>query len=110
MKVVYRVRDLEAGRPFYRDLLGLEESYVDEEGRWASYERGRTEILVAEGEPEDGGVATVDVPDVKAEAERLKAAGVEVGVVVELHGLMRLVDVFDSDGKRIQLAQDLPGG
>jgi hypothetical protein len=37
----------------------------------------------------------------------MRAAGVEVGVVFELHGEMRLVDVFDPDGNRIQLAQEL---
>jgi catechol 2,3-dioxygenase-like lactoylglutathione lyase family enzyme len=109
MPVVYRVRDLETGRAFFRDTLGLDEVYVDPDGRWARLERGPMEILVAEGEPEDGGVATVDVADAKAEAHRLKAAGVDVGVVVEVHGQMRLVDVFDRDGNRIQLAQELSG-
>jgi len=65
------------------------------------------EVGLAEGEPEDGGVASVEVRDVKAEAERLRAEGVEVGVVLELHGEMRLLDVFDPDGNRIQLAQEL---
>ena len=41
----------------------------------------------------------------KGAAERLREAGVEVGVVLELHGQMRLLDVFDPDGNRIQLAQ-----
>ena len=109
MAVVYRVRDLDAARAFYRDTLGLDETHVDDGGGWARFERGAMEIVVAEGDPEDGGVATVDVPDVKAEAERLKAADVNVGVVLELHGQMRLVDVFDPDGNRIQLAQDLGG-
>jgi predicted enzyme related to lactoylglutathione lyase len=67
------------------------------------------EIGLAEGEPEDGGVAHVDVEDLKEEAERLRSAGIQVGVVLELHGTMRLLDVFDPDGNRIQLAQDLPG-
>jgi predicted enzyme related to lactoylglutathione lyase len=66
------------------------------------------EIGIAEGEPNDeGGVATIDVEDVKAEAERLRAAGIDVGVVLELHGQMRLLDVFDPDGNRVQLAQVL---
>ena len=43
----------------------------------------------------------------KSDAERLRADGVEVGVVFELHGQIRLVDVFDPDGNRIQLAQSL---
>ena len=45
--------------------------------------------------------------DVKAEAERLRAEGVEIGVIFELHGEMRLLDVFDPDGNRIQFAQEL---
>jgi catechol 2,3-dioxygenase-like lactoylglutathione lyase family enzyme len=108
--VIYRVQDFDAARSFYRDVLGLDETYMDAVDRWSRFERGRMEIVVAEGEPEDGGVATLDVADAKAEAERLKAAGVEVGVVLELHGQMRLVDVFDADGNRIQLAEELSGG
>jgi len=30
---------------------------------------------------------------------------VEVGVVLELHDELRILDVFDPDGNRIQLAQ-----
>jgi catechol 2,3-dioxygenase-like lactoylglutathione lyase family enzyme len=105
--VWYRVRDLDAGRAFYRDTLGFVETYFDAEAGWSRLRRGEMEIALAEGEPEEGGVAHVDVPDVKAEAERLRADGVEVGVVVELHGQMRLLDVFDPDGNRIQLAQEL---
>ena len=49
------------------------------------------QIALAEGEPqEDGGVAHVDVEDIKAEAERLRAEGVEVGTVLELHGEIRV--------------------
>jgi hypothetical protein len=49
------------------------------------------------------------IADVKATAERLRGEGVEVGVVLEIAGQMRLVDVFDPDGNRIQLAQPLDG-
>jgi catechol 2,3-dioxygenase-like lactoylglutathione lyase family enzyme len=104
-KVWYQVRDLEKGRAFYMGLLGFDELHSDEAG-WVGLARGPMEIGVAEGEPsEEGGVATIDVEDVKAEADRLRAAGVNVGVVVELHGQMRLLDVYDPDGNRIQLAQ-----
>ena len=68
------------------------------------------EVGLVEGDPEDGGVASVEVDDVKAEAERLRSEGVEIGVVFELHGEMRLLDVFDPDGNRIQLAQELSAG
>jgi catechol 2,3-dioxygenase-like lactoylglutathione lyase family enzyme len=106
--VWYRVRDLDAARAFYRDTLGFEEIFVDFDDGWSRLRNGEMEIAVAEGEPaESSGVAHVDVTDVKAEAERLRAEGVEVGVVFELHGQIRLVDVFDPDGNRIQLAQSL---
>jgi len=105
--VWYRVRDLDAGRAFYRDKLGFEETFFDANARWSKLRRGDMEIALAEGEPEEGGVAHVDVEDVKADAERLRADGVQVGVVLELHGQMRLLDVFDPDGNRIQLAQEL---
>jgi catechol 2,3-dioxygenase-like lactoylglutathione lyase family enzyme len=109
--VWYHVRDLDKGRRFYRDVLGFTETYFDAEGEWAKLRHGEMEIGLAKGEPQaDGGVAHVDVEDVKAEAERLRAKGIEVGVVFELHGEIRLLDVFDPDGNRVQLAEELPAG
>ena len=105
-KVWYQVRDLDAGRAFYTGTLGFEQVHTDDD--WIGLVRGPMEIGLAQGEPHDeGGVATIDVEDVKAEAERLRTAGVEVGVVLELHGQMRILDVFDPDGNRVQLAQVL---
>ncbi len=107
--VWYHVRDLAAGRRFYTEKLGFTETFVNPDERWAKLERGGMEIGLAEGEPdgEDGPVAHVDVADVKAAAEELRRDGVDVGVVLELHGAMRLLDVFDPDGNRIQFAQEL---
>ncbi len=106
--VWYQVRDLAAARAFYTDKLGFIETYVDSEGSWAKLERNGMEIGLAEGEPQaESGVAHVDVEDVKAVADQLRNEGVEVGVVFELHGEMRLLDVFDPDGNRLQLAQEL---
>jgi catechol 2,3-dioxygenase-like lactoylglutathione lyase family enzyme len=107
MRVWYGVRDLDRSRAFFRDLLGFEEQYVDWESRWARLIRDEMEIALVEGEPQQGGVAHVDVADVKHERARLDAAGVDVGTVLELHGFVRLLDVFDPDGNRVQLAQEL---
>ena len=112
MRIWYRVSDLDAGRAFYRDVLGFSEMFIDEDERWATLDRGSTAIALGEGATEtgeaaEGPIATVDVDDVRAERERLTQAGVEVGTVLELHGAMRLLDVFDPDGNRIQLAQEL---
>lgn len=109
VKVWYHVADLDAACAFYTGQLGFTVDYSDAEARWARLTHGAMEVGVAEGDPQpDGGVAIVDVADVKGDAERLRAAGVEVGVVLELAGQMRLLDVFDPDGNRIQLAQELP--
>jgi catechol 2,3-dioxygenase-like lactoylglutathione lyase family enzyme len=111
MRIWYRVSDLEAARAFYRDVLGFTETFVDEDEGWISLDRGETEIAIGQAEDAgadtEGQVATIDVEDVKAERERLAAAGAEVGTVFELHGAMRLLDVFDPDGNRIQLTEDL---
>lgn len=108
MSIWYRVSDLEAARAFYTQKLGFEEAYVDEEDRWARMVRGNIEVAIAEGEPEeDDAIVTVDVPDVKAEADRLRKEGVNVGVVLEIPGTIRLLDVFDPDGNRVQLSQDI---
>ena len=108
MRIWYHVRDLDQARAFYRDQLGFTEMFADDEARWATLDRGQTEVALTEGEPEEeGGVAAVDVENVKAERERLAAAGVEVGTVLELHGAIRVLDVFDPDGNRIQLTEDV---
>lgn len=106
-RVWYLVRDFDRGRDFYKRLLGFDETSVDWDDRWSRLERGPMKIALAEGEPAEAGVAAVDVLDVKAEAERLRAEGVQVGVVLDVFGQMRLVDVFDPDGNRLQLTQSL---
>ena len=108
MLVWYQVRDLASARDFYTKKLGFSETFFDQEGNWAKLERNGTEIGLAQGEPEgEGGVAHVDVDDLKRLADVLRNDGVEVGVVLELHDEIRLLDVFDPDGNRLQLAEEL---
>ena len=106
-RVWYLVRDFDQGRDFYKRVLGFEETFVDFDDKWAKLKHGEMLIALGEGEPVEAGVATVDVVDVKADAERLREQGFDVGVVLEITGQMRLVDIFDPDGNRIQLAQVL---
>src|SRR5215467_7815164 len=105
--VWYHVRNLDEGRRFYQDVLGFQELAVDFGARWSELRRGEMEIGLVEGEPTETGVAHVEVSDLKNEADRLREAGIEVGIVLELTGEMRLLDVYDPDGNRIQLAQEL---
>ena len=114
MNIWYRVTDLEAAQDFYKRTFGFEQVYKDEEDRWARMVRNGLEIALAEGEFEGGGeegeedvIATLEVTDIKSEADRLREAGVNVGVVLEIPGAIRLLDVFDPDGNRIQLSEDV---
>ena len=114
MNIWYRVTDLEAAQDFYKRTFGFEQVYKDEEDRWARLVRNGLEIALAEAEFEGGDeggeeevIATLEVTDIKAEADRLREAGVNVGVVLEIPGAIRLLDVFDPDGNRIQLSEDL---
>ena len=107
-RVWYLVRDFDRGRDFYKRLLGFDETFVDWDDKWSKLEKGPMRIAVAEGEPTmSGGVAAVDVEDVKSAAQKLRDEGIEVGTVLELAGQMRLVDVFDPDGNRVQLTEEI---
>ena len=102
----YRVRDLDAARAFYASTLGFTVDELAED--FVRLSRGTTVVGLAPGEPEaEGGVAMIDVDDIKADAERLREQGVDVGVVLELHDTMRIVDVYDPDGNRIQLGEEI---
>ena len=107
MRVWYRVSDLDAGRALYTQTLGFVETALDQGARISELERGQMKIGLTEADPGSDAVASIDVSDVRAEAERLRAEGLEVGTVLELHGAMRLCDVYDPDGNRLQLQQEL---
>lgn len=104
--VWYRVRDLGEARAFYTGKLGFTETHVLD--GWVKLERGDMPIALVEGEPdEDGLVASVAVDDVTSEVERLRSEQVDTGIVLELHNEVRVVDVFDPDGNRLQLIEQL---
>lgn len=81
VQIWYRVSDLDRARDFYVSLLGFEELYRDDDGRWLRLGRDGVELHLAEGEgigdPEGEAIVTLDVVDVKAEAERLREAGAD---------------------------------
>ena len=48
-----------------------------------------------------------DVEEVGEEAEPVGSDDVDVGTVLEIHDEVRVVDVFDPDGNRLQLVEQL---
>ena len=117
--VILYVDDLDRSVAFYRDLLGLPfkfaqagyAEFATEGTRLALYERARLPELIgraaARGEP---AMETVFlVPDVDAEAERLRQAGVEVlsGPIDRAWG-HRTLHLLDPDAHVVELAQEIP--
>jgi catechol 2,3-dioxygenase-like lactoylglutathione lyase family enzyme len=110
MQIWYQVKDLDRAERFYVDLLGFQELYRDENDRWMRLARNGVEVHIAESDvakPDTDTALAIEVEDVKAEAARLREAGANVGVVLEIPGTIRILDVFDPDGNRIQLTQDV---
>jgi len=102
----YRVRDLDAARAFYAGKLAFKVDELHED--WVRLSRGKTVIGLTQGEPDpEGQVAHIDVDDIRSEAERLRERGVEVGIVLELHDTMRIAEMFDPDGNRLELGEDV---
>ena len=106
--VWYNVRDLDVGTALLPRHAALRGAPVRPGGELGDDRARRDGDRPGGGRAaRGGGVAHVDVDDLKAEAERLREAGVEIGIVLELSGAMRLLDVFDPDGNRLQFAQEL---
>ena len=59
-----------AARAFYCDVLGFEETFEATHGQWIRLRRDDMEIALWEAQGDEGGVASVDVADVRAEVDR----------------------------------------
>jgi lactoylglutathione lyase len=117
--VILYVRDLEGSIEFYRDVIGLPfklrgqgyAEFATEGTKFALFEQARLPELIGRPAREGGPGCEVAflVDDVDAEAERLRAAGVEVlaGPVDRPWG-QRTLHVADPDGHVVEFAQDLP--
>ncbi len=116
--VILFVADLGASVAFYRDALGLELKFTEhgyaefstDAPRFALFERARVPGLIRRPPGEPGPTAEVvfSVEDAEAEADRLRAAGLEVHGPVDRPWGHRTVHVLDPDGHVVELAQDIP--
>jgi lactoylglutathione lyase len=117
--VILYVDDLDRSIVFYRDLLGLAfkfaqagyAEFATEGTRLALHERARLPELI--GRVAAGGDPAVEivflVPDVNAEAERLRQAGTQIlsGPVDRAWG-HRTLHLLDPDAHVVELAQEIP--
>jgi lactoylglutathione lyase len=102
---------------FYRDVLGLETSFGEEDGPYASFRAGEGAIAIFErgGQaevvglrlPGDGAVVVLEVDDADAEVERFREH-VVAGPVDRPDWGGRVAYLRDPDGHLIELFQQIP--
>ncbi len=107
----YPVKDINAAKRFYADVLGLKKTL--DLGGWCefSHSEGGASIglnAMREGDDERGATVVLRVDDLAAAQKELKAKGVKFeGEVHEVPGVVRIVTFRDPDGNRLQLVQNL---
>ena len=106
--VWYPVSQWDEAKAFYGEVLGLEETQVNDELGWAAYNSGslplfiiRRPELVAGG----GAVATFRVDDLEALHDRLVTSGAQVDEQLQLSGNLLIMTFYDPDGNRLEAAQ-----
>jgi catechol 2,3-dioxygenase-like lactoylglutathione lyase family enzyme len=102
---------------FYRDVLGLETSFGEDDGPYASFrteggaiaifERGGQAEVVGLRLPGDGAVVVLEVDDTDAEVERLREH-VVAGPVDRTDWGGRVAYLRDPDGHLVELFQQIP--
>jgi lactoylglutathione lyase len=120
--VILYVGDLDRAVGFYRDVVGLPFKFADAgyaefatpNLKFGLYERGRLpELLGREvaGGGDPAGEILFLVDDVDAEAERLRAAGVEIlSGPIDRPWDQRTLHFLDPDAHVVEFAQERPSG
>jgi len=111
----FEVKDVKASAKWYAEVLGCEIYFDLSEMGWCEITTPVSKSLIGLGTPEEGepvepsggAKLSLGVKDVDAALARLKAHGVTTSEIVELPGLVRLLEFRDPDGNRLMFHQDL---
>ena len=115
LTISFQVADLKRGISFYRDVLGFQHLYTDEEIAWCELATECERVNVGLSQVEKpkvgaGPVPTFGVKDIDAARKRLEASKVKFdGPTREIPGMVKLATFFDPDGNALMLFQDLQG-
>jgi predicted enzyme related to lactoylglutathione lyase len=107
------VSDIEKSIGWYRDRLGFEMLYLNQEIGWCELKTHIAGVNVGlsqvENVPKGGGATlTFGVRDIDAERSSLEREGVRFdGETMTIPGMVRLATFFDPDGNSLMLYQDL---
>ena len=109
--VYFYVKDWEASKKFYRDLLGWPVAWTSDEVGWEEYgEEGSTHLAINRwdepGSPPHANnpTCTLTVEDCHKTTEWLRAKGIKCDDVVVIPNVVTYVGFYDPEGNRIQFA------
>lgn len=111
----FEVKDVKVSSKWYREVLGCDMFLDLSEMGWCEVTTPVSKALIGLGHPEEGEAVkpsggarlSFGVADVEAALSRLKAHGVETGEIVEMPGLVKLLEFSDPDGNRLMFHEDL---
>ena len=107
----YQVKDMDAAKRFYGDVLGLRKRI--DLGGWCEFSHSDEAASIGlnamrEGDDERGATVVLRVDDLARAQKELKAKGVKFeGEVHEVPGVVRIATFRDPDGNRLQICQVL---
>lgn len=113
--VWYYVSDWERAKQFYGETLGLPVAFAMEQAGWLEYGKpGHPTLALNRWDraepmppPQNDGIAVLEVENVRAFIDDLRARGVRCDDVEEIPGTVILGTFYDPDGHRLQAAQSL---
>ena len=112
--VSYHVKDWDAARKFYKEILEWPVAYESEEMGWMEFGfDDETHLAISRWDAADpmppyigGATAVLAVDDAVAVTEKLRARGVRCDDAVTIPGMVCFGTFYDPEGNRIQFASD----
>ncbi len=108
---VVPAKDHRSAVGWYTQLLGREADIVpvDDVAEWQLADNAWLQVGV---DPERAGYTTViiGVNDIDVQRSFCEKAGVPLGEVVEIPGVIKMAETGDPDGNKVVFVQDLSGG
>lgn len=112
--VSYHVKDWDAARKFYKEILEWSVAYESEEMGWMEFGfDNETHLAISRWDTADpmppyigGATAVLAVDDAVAVTEKLRARGVRCDDAVTIPGTVCFGTLYDPEGNRIQFASD----
>ncbi|HEX9965014.1 MAG TPA: VOC family protein [Allosphingosinicella sp.] len=110
------VSDLDRSIDWYRQVLGFDLLYRQEDEAWCELKTGVDRVNLGLSQVEEAGgkggaTLTFGVEDIEAAKAELDSRGIrQDGPIRDIPGLVRLLTFYDPDDNALMLYQDMQGG